>query len=68
MPALVYHTKEGHSLSEEELMESLKHQLAPFKLPVHVWQYEEPLPKLGTAKIAKIVLAKKHRDELAATG
>ena len=68
VPALVYHTKEGHSLSEEELMESLKHQLAPFKLPVHVWQYEEPLPKLGTAKIAKIVLAKKHRDELAATG
>lgn len=68
VPALVYHTKEGHRLSKEELMESLKHQLAPFKLPVHVWQYEEPLPKLGTAKIAKIVLAKKHRDELAATG
>ena len=68
VPALVYHTKEGHSLSDEELMESLKQQLAPFKLPVHVWQYQEPLPKLGTAKIAKIVLAKKHRDELAATG
>lgn len=68
VPALVYHTKEGHSLSKEELMESLKHQLAPFKLPVHVWQYDEPLPKLGTAKIAKIVLAKKHRDELASTG
>tara|TARA_R110000850_G_scaffold44442_3_gene112957 strand:+ start:2557 stop:4266 length:1710 start_codon:yes stop_codon:yes gene_type:complete len=68
VPALVYHTKEGQSLSDEELMESLRQQLAPFKLPVHVWQYKEPLPKLGTAKIAKIVLAKKHRDELAATG
>ncbi|MEH6791782.1 class I adenylate-forming enzyme family protein [Parasphingorhabdus sp.] len=68
VPALVYHTKDGHSLPKDELMESLKHQLAPFKLPVHVWQYEEPLPKLGTAKIAKIVLAKKHRDELAGTG
>jgi len=68
VPALVYHTKEGHSLPESELMESLKHQLAPFKLPVHIWQYDEPLPKLGTAKIAKIVLAKKHRDELAKTG
>eukprot|EP01013_Petalomonas_cantuscygni_P031736 TRINITY_DN5802_c0_g1_i1.p1 TRINITY_DN5802_c0_g1~~TRINITY_DN5802_c0_g1_i1.p1 ORF type:complete len:570 (-),score=142.07 TRINITY_DN5802_c0_g1_i1:67-1776(-) len=68
VPALVYHTKDGHSLPKEELMESLKHQLAPFKLPVHVWQYEEPLPKLGTAKIAKIILAKKHRDELAGTG
>ncbi|WP_321325188.1 class I adenylate-forming enzyme family protein [uncultured Parasphingorhabdus sp.] len=68
VPALVYHTKDGHSLTDEELMEFLKHQLAPFKLPVHIWQYDEPLPKLGTAKIAKIVLAKKHRDELAATG
>ncbi len=68
VPALVYHTKDGHSLPEDELLESLKHQLAPFKLPVHIWQYDEPLPKLGTAKIAKIVLAKKHRDELAATG
>jgi len=68
VPALVYHTKDGHSLPEDDLLESLKHQLAPFKLPVHIWQYDEPLPKLGTAKIAKIVLAKKHRDELAATG
>tara|TARA_R110001606_G_scaffold129935_5_gene264888 strand:- start:3879 stop:5588 length:1710 start_codon:yes stop_codon:yes gene_type:complete len=68
VPALVYHTKDGHSLTDEELLETLKHQLAPYKMPVHVWQYDEPLPKLGTAKIAKIVLAKKHRDELAATG
>ncbi|WP_339694137.1 class I adenylate-forming enzyme family protein [uncultured Parasphingorhabdus sp.] len=68
VPALVYHIKEGHSLTDEELLETLKHQLAPYKMPVHVWQYDEPLPKLGTAKIAKIVLAKKHRDELAATG
>ncbi|WP_417618302.1 class I adenylate-forming enzyme family protein [Parasphingorhabdus sp.] len=68
VPALVYHTKDGFSLTDEELLETLKHQLAPFKMPVHIWQYDEPLPKLGTAKIAKIVLAKKHRDELAATG
>lgn len=68
VPALVFHTKDGHNLTKDELLESLKHQLAPFKMPVHVWQYDEPLPKLGTAKIAKIVLAKKHRDELAATG
>ncbi|MEH6701679.1 class I adenylate-forming enzyme family protein [Parasphingorhabdus sp.] len=68
VPALVYHTKDGHSLTKEQLLDSLKSQLAPYKMPVHVWQYDEPLPKLGTAKIAKIVLAKKHRDELAATG
>ena len=68
VPALVYHTKEGHSLTDEQLLEALKHQLAPYKMPVHIWKYDEPLPKLGTAKIAKIVLAKKHRDELAAGG
>ncbi len=68
VPALVYHTKDGHSLTDEQLLDSLKSQLAPYKMPVHIWQYDEPLPKLGTAKIAKIVLAKKHRDELAATG
>ncbi|WP_417592935.1 class I adenylate-forming enzyme family protein [Parasphingorhabdus sp.] len=68
VPALVYHVKEGHSLTDEQLLEGLKHQLAPYKMPVHIWKYDEPLPKLGTAKIAKIVLAKKHRDELAAGG
>ena len=68
MPGLVYYTKDGHNLTDEELLASLKTQLAPYKMPVHIWQYDEPLPKLGTAKIAKIVLAKKHRDELAATG
>ncbi|OAN98441.1 AMP-dependent synthetase [Sphingomonadales bacterium EhC05] len=68
VPALVYHVKEGHSLSQDELLEFLKDKLAPFKMPVHIWEYDEALPKLGTAKIAKIVLAKKHRDMLAATG
>ncbi|MEO9600198.1 class I adenylate-forming enzyme family protein [Parasphingorhabdus sp.] len=68
VPALVYHVKDGQSLTDEQLLASLKDMLAPFKMPVHIWQYDEPLPKLGTAKIAKIVLAKKHRDELAAIG
>ncbi|SIN69171.1 Acyl-CoA synthetase (AMP-forming)/AMP-acid ligase II [Parasphingorhabdus marina DSM 22363] len=68
VPALVYHVKDGHSLSQDELLDYLKDKLAPFKMPVHIWQYDEPLPKLGTAKIAKIVLAKKHREMLAETG
>ena len=68
VPALVYHVEEGHNLPQEELLEYLKDKLAPFKMPVHIWEYDEPLPKLGTAKIAKIVLAKKHREMLAETG
>ncbi len=68
VPALVYYVKEGHNLSQDDLLDYLKDKLAPFKMPVHIWQYDEPLPKLGTAKIAKIVLAKKHRDMLAETG
>ena len=57
VPALVYHVKEGSQhLSQDELLDYLKDKLAPFKMPVHIWQYDEPLPKLGTAKIAKIVL------------
>ena len=68
VPALVYHVKEGESLTQDELLEFLKDKLAPFKMPVHIWEYDEPLPKLGTAKIAKIVLAKKHREMLAGTG
>ncbi|MEO0442006.1 MAG: class I adenylate-forming enzyme family protein, partial [Pseudomonadota bacterium] len=68
VPALVYHVKNGYSLSQDELLDYLKDKLAPFKMPVHIWQYDEPLPKLGTAKIAKIVLAKKHREMLAETG
>ncbi len=68
VPGLVYNTKDGHSLTDEQLLASLESQLAPYKMPVHIWQYDEPLPKLGTAKIAKIVIAKKHRDELAEAG
>lgn len=64
VPALVYNVKDGESLSQDALLEFLKDKLAPFKMPVHIWQYDEPLPKLGTAKIAKIVIAKKHREML----
>jgi len=64
VPALVYHCKQGTSLSTDDLTGFLKEHLAPFKIPVHIWQYDEPLPKLGTAKIAKIVLSAKHRKML----
>ena len=68
VPALVYNVKDGETLSPDELLDFLKDKLAPFKMPVHIWQYDEPLPKLGTAKIAKIDLIKKHRKMLVGAG
>lgn len=68
VPALVYHVKEGHQLPKEALLEFLQGKLAPFKMPVHIWEYDEPLPRLGTEKIAKIELMKKHRAMIESTG
>ena len=58
----------GELIPPDELLDFLKDKLAPFKMPVHIWQYDEPLPKLGTAKIAKIDLIKKHRKMLVGAG
>ena len=68
VPALVYNVKEGESLPPDALLDFLKDKLATFKMPVHIWQYEESLPKLGTGKISKLDLMKKHRAMIAGTG
>lgn len=68
VPALVYKVKDGETLPPDALLDFLKDKLAPFKMPVHIWQYDEPLPKLGTEKIAKIELIKKHREMLVGAG
>ena len=64
VPALVYYCKPGEDLSKDALTSFLAEHLAAFKIPVHIWQYDEPLPKLGTAKIAKIILSAKHKKIL----
>nr|WP_137677242.1 class I adenylate-forming enzyme family protein [Parerythrobacter lutipelagi] len=55
VPAAVYHTKDGHDLSPEQLREFMLTKLAPFKVPLleHIWQADTALPRLGTQKIDK---------------
>jgi long-chain acyl-CoA synthetase len=49
----IYLVRDGKSLSPEELCQFLDGSLAPYKLPAHVWQAHEALPRLGTQKIDK---------------
>ncbi|GAA4642691.1 class I adenylate-forming enzyme family protein [Pontixanthobacter gangjinensis] len=55
IPAAVYHMKEGHSLTPEQLREFMCEKLAPFKVPMveHIWMSDKALPRLGTQKIDK---------------
>lgn len=49
----IYLVRDGKSLSQDELCQFLDGRLAPYKLPAHVWQVHEALPRLGTQKIDK---------------
>ncbi|MBK9432597.1 class I adenylate-forming enzyme family protein [Sphingorhabdus sp.] len=60
VPAIVYHTKDNQSLSGDNLRSFLASKLAPFKVPVHYWQADEPLPRLGTQKIDRITLRREY--------
>jgi long-chain acyl-CoA synthetase len=67
VPAMVYHLKEGHTVSIEEIREFMADRLAPFKMPVYFWQSEDELPRLGTQKIDRITLRKYYNDQVNAT-
>ncbi|MBK6800068.1 MAG: acyl--CoA ligase [Novosphingobium sp.] len=56
LPAAVYLAKDGRSVSEAELQEFLRLHIAPFKVPVRLWQEHESLPRLGTEKVDKRAL------------
>jgi long-chain acyl-CoA synthetase len=68
VPGIVYHTKDGVALPEEDLKAFLAPRLAPFKIPVHFWQAPEPLPRLGTQKIDRVTLRREYGDKVAAGG
>ena len=53
VPGAVYLVQPGETLSAEELCDFLAEHIAPFKIPVHLWQAHEELPRLGTQKIDK---------------
>ena len=53
IPAAVYLTQPGESLSPQDLQAYLAEHIAHFKIPARLWQAEEQLPRLGTQKVDK---------------
>ena len=55
IPAAVYHMKDGHSMTPDQLRDFMCEKMAPFKVPMaeHIWMSDKPLPRLGTQKIDK---------------
>jgi long-chain acyl-CoA synthetase len=64
VPAAVIYCETDRKLDQEELLGFLHERLAAFKLPTHIWFWHEPLPKLGTGKIDKVMLRKQYRQEV----
>jgi long-chain acyl-CoA synthetase len=65
VPAAVIYSEQG-DIDQEELLAFLGGQLAQFKLPVHLWFPDAPLPKLGTGKIDKVELRERYRKRVVA--
>ncbi|MGB7408942.1 MAG: class I adenylate-forming enzyme family protein [Pontixanthobacter sp.] len=65
LPAAVYYMKKGEKLTPEELRIFMGGKLAPFKVPAaeHIWQSDEPLPRLGTQKIDKRTVKAEYCDK-----
>ncbi len=64
VPGLVYHCKEGATITPDELHTFLSNRLAPFKVPAHFWLATEPLPRLGTQKIDRVTLRREYNEKI----
>jgi long-chain acyl-CoA synthetase len=62
VPAAVVYCEKG-GLDADALTAFLAERLAQFKLPVHIWFSDAPLPKLGTGKIDKLSLRARYRQK-----
>jgi long-chain acyl-CoA synthetase len=60
LPTGVFLVKEGRTVSEEALRAFLLQTMAPFKVPVRLWQEHETLPRLGTEKVDKRTLKARY--------
>jgi long-chain acyl-CoA synthetase len=60
IPVAVLYRREGSSISEDELRSFLSGRLAGFKVPGRMIFCEEPLPRLGTGKIDRVVLKQRY--------
>jgi long-chain acyl-CoA synthetase len=66
VPAAVIYCEEDGTLNEDALRLFLQERLAAYKVPDRIWVHDEPLPKLGTGKIDKVMLREKYRGEASA--
>ena len=60
VPVAVLHARDGSGLDEEGLRAFLQGRLAAFKVPARMIFSSDPLPRLGTGKIDRVVLKEKH--------
>lgn len=60
LPVAVYLAEEGADLPEDKLRAFLMEHIAPFKVPVKLWQVTEALPRLGTEKVDKRTLRARY--------
>jgi acyl-CoA synthetase (AMP-forming)/AMP-acid ligase II len=60
VPVAVLHRREGSSITEEELRAFLEGRLAAFKIPAVMIFSDDPLPRLGTGKIDRVVLKQQY--------
>ena len=60
IPVAILHRREGSSITEEDLRNFLTGRLAAFKIPGRMIFSDEPLPRLGTGKIDRVVLKQQY--------
>ena len=60
VPVAMVYRREGSSLTEDDLRAFLDGRLSAFKIPAQMIFSEEPLPRLGTGKIDRVLLKQKY--------
>lgn len=60
LPVAVYLAEEDACLPEGDLRAFLQANIASFKVPVKLWEVDEPLPRLGTEKVDKRALKARY--------
>ena len=64
VPAAIVYSEDDGTLTAEALTAFLSERIAAFKIPAHIWIHDEPLPKLGTGKIDKVLLRDRYRRQI----
>ena len=60
VPVAILFRREGSDISEDELRKFLESRLAAFKIPARMIFSDNPLPRLGTGKIDRVMLKQQY--------